>query len=141
MNKFVILEGIKEGNRFYTQTDGNDPTKLADGTTAYRAIDYAETDEEAQAKLGYRVTNAYRDRLFQDLARLAKNVVKLRHETQSWIADIQKDIDHMETKVEEMQQRISDGQDKIKELKVNLIRAEEKYEEDAANLKNTLLQP
>jgi seryl-tRNA synthetase len=87
------------------------------------------------------VTNEYRDQLFQDLAKLAAGVVKLRRESNSWISDIQRDIDRMVDKKEELNARISDAEDKIKEIKVQLIRAEEKYDADSLNLKNTLLQP
>lgn len=45
---FVILRGIKEGNRFFSCNDGSDPTKLTDGTVAYTILGYADTVEEAQ---------------------------------------------------------------------------------------------
>lgn len=50
--KFVLLEGIKLGNRFYsTFREGEDPTKSDDGQTWYRILGYADTPEEAQLKL------------------------------------------------------------------------------------------
>ena len=53
--KFVILEGIKEGNRFFSTNDPEQDNRfLADGTLAYRIMGYADTVEEAQLKLyGY----------------------------------------------------------------------------------------
>jgi hypothetical protein len=49
---FVLLEGIKHGNRFITSnTPGEDVTKLRDGTVAYRVLGYAKTIEDAQANL------------------------------------------------------------------------------------------
>lgn len=52
MHKFVILEGIKEGNRFFTMYD---PTRdyryLKDGTVAYNIVGYADTIQEAQLKI------------------------------------------------------------------------------------------
>jgi hypothetical protein len=49
-SKFVILRGIKEGNRFFTENTG-DVTKLNDGTVAYTILGYADTSEEAQIAL------------------------------------------------------------------------------------------
>lgn len=50
MPKLVVLEGLKEGNRFYSNyTEGNDPTKLSNGTVAYKLFGFANTDEEARA--------------------------------------------------------------------------------------------
>lgn len=47
--KFVVLEGLKHGNRFYsTNTPGEDPTKSAKGETWYKVIGYADTVEEAE---------------------------------------------------------------------------------------------
>ncbi len=47
--KYVCLEGLKEGNRFFTtNTPGEDPTKLFDGTVAYKVLGYADTVEGAQ---------------------------------------------------------------------------------------------
>jgi hypothetical protein len=52
MSQFIILQGLVEGNRFFTDhVKGKDQTKLADGSLAYRVIGYAETVEEAQTKL------------------------------------------------------------------------------------------
>jgi len=48
MSKFVCLEGIEHGNKFYTShSDGKDPSKLWDGTVAYRVLGYADTPDEA----------------------------------------------------------------------------------------------
>ena len=50
--KFVLLEGIKEHNRFFsTYTEGEDASKLEDGTIAYIVLGYADSMEEAQIKL------------------------------------------------------------------------------------------
>jgi hypothetical protein len=46
--KFVSLEGIDIGNRFWTGNNPDeDPTKLYDGTVAYRVLGYANTPEDA----------------------------------------------------------------------------------------------
>lgn len=51
---WVILRGIQEGNRFFSDNiPGVDPTKLKDGTTAYTVIGYADTVAEAQKMLGF----------------------------------------------------------------------------------------
>lgn len=58
--KYVILEGIEKGNRFFSfNTD--DPTKLYDGTVAYEVIGYANTVKEAQIKLYGRSTAEHDD--------------------------------------------------------------------------------
>jgi len=49
--KYVLLEGIENFNRFYSSNTDDDPTKLFDGTVAYRIIGYADTSEEAQMEL------------------------------------------------------------------------------------------
>lgn len=47
--KYVILEGLAEGNRFFTDVrEDADQTKLQDGTIAYKVLAYAETIEAAQ---------------------------------------------------------------------------------------------
>lgn len=56
MPKFILLEGIikdvNKGNKFFTTyTEGEDQTKLMDGTVAYKVIGHAETVAEAQVKL------------------------------------------------------------------------------------------
>lgn len=49
MAKFVILCGIKQGNRFFsTHIEGKDPTKLLDGTVAYTVLKYVDSVFEAQ---------------------------------------------------------------------------------------------
>jgi hypothetical protein len=46
---FVILQGIKKKNCFFTSyRDGEDPTKLYNGTTAYKILGYADSIKEAQ---------------------------------------------------------------------------------------------
>jgi hypothetical protein len=48
--RYVALEGLQHGNRFYTShSEGNDPTKSAQGETWYRVLGYANTPEEAFA--------------------------------------------------------------------------------------------
>ena len=50
--KYVVLEGIEHGNRFYTtNVPGEDPTKSAKGENWYKVLGYADTSEEAQAIL------------------------------------------------------------------------------------------
>lgn len=50
--KFVLLEGIRNGNRFFTLNDTeSDPTRGCTGNAWYRIIGYADTVEEAQIKL------------------------------------------------------------------------------------------
>ena len=48
----VALEGIEHGNKFFTSNDDRDPTKLHDGTIAYKILGYADTVEEAQHLCG-----------------------------------------------------------------------------------------
>ena len=46
----VVLEGLKDQNRFYsTNTQGEDPTIVNDGSVAYKVLAYCETSDEAQA--------------------------------------------------------------------------------------------
>jgi len=51
MKKFVLLQDIENGNRFFTMNSHRDPTKMADGSTAYRIIGYADTVKDAQLQL------------------------------------------------------------------------------------------
>jgi hypothetical protein len=52
---FVVLEGIEEGNRFYTtNTRGEDHRFLANGTEAYRVLGFADTGDEARKIIAYR---------------------------------------------------------------------------------------
>jgi hypothetical protein len=52
MSKFVCLEDLKENSRFYTTYhEGEDATRLADGTVAYKVLGYADTDREARVIL------------------------------------------------------------------------------------------
>lgn len=57
--KFVILRGVLEENfldKFFSSyTPGEDPTKMTDGTVAYRVVGFADTVEEAQIALYGRV--------------------------------------------------------------------------------------
>ena len=49
--RYVLLEGVKQGQRFFTAHNPHiDPTKLH-GETCYRVIGYAESIDEAQHKL------------------------------------------------------------------------------------------
>jgi len=51
-NQYVLLEGIKHLNRFFTTySPGEDPAKLKDGTVVYRILGYADTTAEVQMKL------------------------------------------------------------------------------------------
>lgn len=45
---YVVLKGIREGNKFFTSFNGDDPTRLATGEVAYEVLGYANTVEEAQ---------------------------------------------------------------------------------------------
>lgn len=49
--KFVLLQGLKCGNRFFTSYDGTDPTRSEDGTKIYNVIGYADSVQEAQLNL------------------------------------------------------------------------------------------
>jgi hypothetical protein len=50
--KFVLLEGIRLGNQFFTgYAKGEDPTTSAKGEKWYKVLGYASTVEEAQTKL------------------------------------------------------------------------------------------
>lgn len=54
MPKYVALEGLANGNRFYTGYDPDkDPTKLHTGKVAYKVLGFADTDEEAQRLVGW----------------------------------------------------------------------------------------
>lgn len=50
MSKYVCLEGLKHGNRFFTSCDkeSDENSKLRDGTVAYKILGYANTSEKAQ---------------------------------------------------------------------------------------------
>lgn len=58
LGRFVCLRGLPlpgpwpfgnvGGNKFFTDNNGKDPTKLADGTVAYTVIGYAEDVQGAQ---------------------------------------------------------------------------------------------
>lgn len=51
---FVCLEGLKEGNQFYTSYSlGDEPGKLGNGEVAYKVLGYADSSEEALGVLGY----------------------------------------------------------------------------------------
>lgn len=53
--KYILLEGIKLGNRFFTTNDQYEPEdekiKLANGEVAYRILGYADSCKDAQTKL------------------------------------------------------------------------------------------
>jgi len=57
-NKYVILQGIELGNRFFClNTPGIDHTRLYTGEVAYRVLGYADTVAQAQIFLhGYSST-------------------------------------------------------------------------------------
>lgn len=57
-DKYVILEGIELGNRFFClNTHGVDHTRLATGEVAYRVLGHAATVAQAQIFLyGYSST-------------------------------------------------------------------------------------
>ncbi len=62
--KFVILKGLREGNRFFSTNSEEDPRYLVDGTLAYKILGYADTVEEAQIKLYGRASKALRPSLY-----------------------------------------------------------------------------
>jgi len=47
LDKYVCLEGIEQGNRFFT-TNSVNPEKLLTGEVAYKILGYANTSLEAQ---------------------------------------------------------------------------------------------
>jgi len=48
--ELVCLEGIEEGNKFYTANHEN-PEKIRDGTVVCKILGYANTSKEAQSIL------------------------------------------------------------------------------------------
>lgn len=51
MKQFIVLEGLREGNRFYTSNSGkpeSEVVKLNDGTVAYKILGFADTGDEAR---------------------------------------------------------------------------------------------
>jgi hypothetical protein len=68
--KFVILQGLEEGNRFFTENvEGQDPTKGGNGETWYRVVGYADSVEEAQTILyGRRVARREEERRLSERA-------------------------------------------------------------------------
>lgn len=67
MPNFVVLEGIEEGNKFYTgYTEGHDHTKLNNGKVAYKVLGFADTDEEAQKILGYGIDPEHDRKVLSD---------------------------------------------------------------------------
>jgi len=50
---YIMLRGIKDGNKFYCHYSPNDkdPTKLCTGEVVYEITGYAETIEECQITL------------------------------------------------------------------------------------------
>lgn len=52
--KYVLLQGLSAGNKFFTGfTEGKDPTLLADGTKAYLVLGYSNSICGAQTMLGH----------------------------------------------------------------------------------------
>jgi hypothetical protein len=50
-----VIPGVNKGQQFFSiNHPEEDQTKLLDGTVAYEIIGYADTEEEAQQKLGLR---------------------------------------------------------------------------------------
>lgn len=49
--KFVILQGLERGNRFFTSNCDKDPRITADGKISYKILGFADTVEEAQTLL------------------------------------------------------------------------------------------
>ena len=50
--ELIILEGIEQGNRFFSMnTPEEDGRFLADGRLVYKILGYADTTDEAQLKL------------------------------------------------------------------------------------------
>jgi len=47
--KYVVLEGLEEGNRFFTSFDGRDPAVLNSGEVVYKVILFANSVLAAQA--------------------------------------------------------------------------------------------
>jgi len=53
LKKYIVLEGIERGNRFYTTNAPNyDHTKLLDGTVAYKILGYADSGDDARKIIG-----------------------------------------------------------------------------------------
>ena len=67
MKQYVCLEGLKEGNKFFTTNhEGEDPTVLQDGTVAYKILGYADTVDEAH-KILYPTKEAFQQVLIDNL--------------------------------------------------------------------------
>ena len=67
MPKYIALEGLKEGNKFYTgYTEGKDHTRLISGEEVYRILGYADTDEEARKILGYGIDPEHDRKVMED---------------------------------------------------------------------------
>jgi hypothetical protein len=59
MKKFVVLEHLclpDRGFRFFTMNKEEDPTRLMNGTIAYKVVGYADSVEESQTMLRYNFT-------------------------------------------------------------------------------------
>lgn len=65
IKKYVILEGIEEGNRFYSMSRQDDTmdslTRLGDGTVAYRVLGFADTIKEVEMFLFGRIYTDSKD--------------------------------------------------------------------------------
>jgi hypothetical protein len=45
--EYVVLEGLKQGNRFYSMNDGTDPRFSAEGELWYKILGFVDTSDEA----------------------------------------------------------------------------------------------
>jgi len=52
----VVLQGLKEGNKFYSLFSGDDPTIIHDGTIAYKILLFTNSDKEAQMACGHGIS-------------------------------------------------------------------------------------
>lgn len=67
MKKFVVLEHLclpDRGFRFFTMNVEGDPTRLMDGTIAYKVVGYADSVEEAQSMLRHDFRSASQSELY-----------------------------------------------------------------------------
>lgn len=74
--KFVCLEGLQHGNRFYTMNHP-EPTKLANGEVVYKIIGYADSEKEALTILYGETHNLFENRkkMFRDyIAKFSKHL-------------------------------------------------------------------
>ena len=45
--QFVVLKAIESGDVFWSTNNDRNPERMADGSIAYKVVDYADTEEEA----------------------------------------------------------------------------------------------